>query len=480
MGGAAAEVGATTTEILLEAAYFEPMGISRSSKRLGLRSESSARFERGIDPNGVLTGSTRAAQLLAEVAGGRAAPGPIDQYPEPIAPRRIAVRTSRVEAVLGVELGAARVTDSLRPLGIGIEGDGDDFVAVAPTWRPDLEREIDVIEEVARRIGLNHIPRTLPHTTGAATRGLTPRQRERRRLADALVGTGAAEAMTIPLVAPVDLERFGLALDGTVEATNALRAEEPILRPAILPGLLQAAAYNAGHGFDDLALFELGHVFAAPSSGQLLPNERDHLAMLLTGSIRRSPVEPDRDVDVYDVVDALTAVADALELADLRLVAGPAPGFDPGRSAAITVDGASVGHAGALAPGVAEAFGAASPAVAFEVDVDGLLAGMRRDRSFHAPSRFPAATIDLAFVLPERVPAADVARTIREAAGDRLEDVHLFDEFRADSLGSGRRSLAFALRFRAPDHTLTDAETGELRRRVIDAVTRAHDAELRG
>jgi phenylalanyl-tRNA synthetase beta chain len=479
MGGAAAEVRDDTTEILLEAAYFEPMGISKSSKRLGLRSESSARFERGIDPNGVLTGSTRAAELLAEVAAGKAAPEPIDHYPAPVERARIDVRTRRVEAILGVELGAARVKESLQPLGIDVDGDGDDFVAIAPTWRPDLAREIDVVEEVARRVGFNQIPRTLPHTTAAAVRGLTTRQRERRLLADVLVGAGVSEAMTVPLIAATDLERFGLSVEGTVEATNALRAEEPILRPAILPGLLKSAAYNAGHGFADLRLFELGHVFAAPPAGDVLPNERDHLAALLTGHAGGTPVAPARAVDVYDAVDLLRALAEALELADLQLVAGPAAGFDPVAGAAIRVDGTTIGHVGALAPGVAAAFGAAEPAVAFELDIDDLFAGRRRDRAFRAPSRYPVSSIDLAFVLPESVAAAEVERTLREAVGELLESVTVFDEFRSDALGPGRRSLAFALRLRAPDRTLTDTETGELRQQAIDAVVRTHDAELR-
>jgi phenylalanyl-tRNA synthetase beta chain len=300
------------------------------------------------------------------------------------------------------------VQESLRPLGIGIEGDGDDFVAVAPTWRPDLVREIDVVEEVARRVGFNQIRRTLPHTTGATIRGLSPRQRERRLLADVLVGAGASEAMTVPLIAAADLERFGLAVEGTVQATNALRAEEPYLRPAVLPGLVKAAAYNAGHGFTDLHLFELGHVFAAPPRKQLLPDERDHLAVVVTGTRGGGPVEPARPVDVYDVVDLLRAIAEALELADLQLVVDPAPGFDPVRSAAVTVDGTVIGHVGALAPGVPEAFGAPEPAVALEVDVDGLLGGTRRDRAFRTPSRYPVSRLDLAFVLAETVPAAAV------------------------------------------------------------------------
>jgi len=483
MGGRDAEVHAGTTEILLEAAYFQPMGISRSSKRLGLRSESSARFERGVDPSGVLTGSARAAELLREVASAHVAPAPIDQYPVPITPARIKVRVPRVEALLGVELGAERIKDALRPLEIEIEepgvGGGAEFIAIAPTFRPDLEREIDIVEEVARRIGFNEIPRPLPHTTGVAG-GLTLRQRDRRLIEDTLVGMGASEAMTVPLIAASDLERFGRSTDGTVEATNALRAEEPFLRPAVLPGLLKAVAYNVGQGMPDLALFELGHVFASPAPDDLLPDERDHLALLVAGTVARSPIEPDRPADPYDAVDSLEALVEALELAEVELVAGPAPGFDSAQSAAITVSGTTIGHIGALAGPVLEAFGIPVPAVGLELDIDGLLGAPRRDRTFRALSRFPVSTIDLAFVVPETVPAAAVEQTLRDATGELLEAVGIFDEFRSDALGAGRRSLAFALRFRAPDRTLTDTDIAGLRQAAIDAVIDAHGAELRG
>lgn len=477
MGGGATEVHKGTTAIVLEAAYFTPMGISRTSKRLGLRSEASARFERGVDPNGVLTGSARAAELFAEVASGRSAPDPIDRYPVPVERPRISVRTRRVAAILGVPLDAGRVKGALAPLGIQTEGDGDDFVAVAPTFRPDLEREIDIVEEVGRRVGLDQIPRTLPHTTGQRG-GLTVRQRERRLLADALVGLGGAEAITIPLVAEADLTRVGLPVDATVRATNALRAEEPVLRPAILPGLLKAAGLNAGHGFGDLRLFELGHVFAPPRGSDLLPDERDHVALLVAGTVRRSPVEPDRAVDGYDAVDAVHALAAALELGDLRLEVGAAAGFAPDRTAAVLVDGTVAGHAGELTPELLEAFGVPGPAAAVELDVDVLLTGTRRDRAFRVPSKFPASTIDLAFVVPNAVPAAAVVATLR--AGDALvEEVRVFDEFRSAALPPGTRSLAFALSYRAPDRTLTDAEVAERRRAAIDAVTSTHGATLR-
>jgi phenylalanyl-tRNA synthetase, beta subunit, non-spirochete bacterial len=486
MGGAEAEVHDGTTGIVLEVAYFTPMGISMTSKRLGLRSEASARFERGVDPNGVLRASDRVVELLTEVAGAPVGPPAIDEYPAVIERERIRVRPARVAAVLGLELDGSQVRDSLRPLGIEIEEIADEldadgggaFTAIAPTCRPDLTREIDIVEEVGRRIGLDSIPRTLPHTTEQGG-GLTPRQRARRLVADVMVGLGHSEAMTLPLIAEMDLTRLGLALDSTVRATNALSADEPVLRPAILPGLLKSVAHNAGHGLNDLALFELGHVFAEPPKGQLLPDERDHLAFVASGRVRRGPVEPDRTVDVYDATDALRAIVDALQLTGVETRAADHVGYLAGRAASIVVDGSVIGAVGELDPTVLESFGASAPAVAFEFDLDPLLLGARRDLAFESLSHYPAAAMDLAFVLDESVPAAAVLATLHRAGGDLLEDARVFDEFRSDALGAGRRSLAIAVRFRAPDRTLKEQEITAVRRACIDAVAREHRGELR-
>ncbi len=480
MGGAEAEVHAGTTEILLEAAYFTPMEISRTSKRLGLRSEASARFERGVDPEGVLRASDRLCELFVEVCGGRPAP-PIDDYPTPVERERIRVRPARVGAILGLDLDGDRVRDALRPLEIGIEetGEPDSFVAVPPTFRPDLAREIDIVEEVGRRIGLDSIPRTLPHTT-AQRGGLTARQRARRLVADALVGLGLSEAMTISLVAEHDVTRTGRGLDDTVRATNALNAEEPVLRPTLLPGMLKSVARNVNYGLTDLALFEMGHVFTAPPAGQLLPDERDRLGVVLTGSVRRAPVEADRGVDVYDAVDVLDAVVEALKLAGVETRAEDHAEHTPGRSAAIVVDGATVGAMGELAPDVLASFGIGVPGVGFELDLTPLLEAERRDLAFTALSTYPAATMDLAFVLDESVPAAALVATVRRAGGDLVEDARVFDEYRADALGAGKRSLAIAVRFRAPDRTLGEKALAKVRRKCIDAVVREHRGELRG
>ena len=476
MGGGRAEVSTATTAILLESAYFERMGIARTSKRLKLRSESSARFERGTDPDGVSTAAARALELLTHVADARVAPDAIDTYPNPVVRPRIPLRTSRVNAILGTALRDTNVLDALRPLEIDVTGGDDDIVAIPPTFRPDLEREIDLIEEVARRVGFDQIGRTVARPQDQVG-GLTPAQTEHRRVADALVGAGGAEVTTVPLVAPDLLARFG-ATD-PVPLANPLRADESVLRASLLPGLVTTAAANTARGRPDLALFEVGTIFLRPPAGDLLPVERLDVAALVTGSLARRPLEPDRPADGYDAVDLVRVVADTLDLARWDLEAASIPGFHPGRAARIRAAGKVVGAVGELHHDVLTAVGLAGPVVAFEADLDALRDAPRRDRTFRPLSAYPPSTIDLAFVVDDSVPAAAIAATLRDAAGGLTEDVRVFDEFRSPELGATKRSLAFALRFRAPDRTLTDTEVADLRQRCIDAVTAAYGATLR-
>jgi phenylalanyl-tRNA synthetase beta chain len=282
-------------------------------------------------------------------------------------------------------------------------------------------------------------------------------------------------------VSPAGLERAGAPVDRLVRASNPLRAEESVLRTRVLPGLLEAVAFNRSHGLGDVGLFEQGHVFLTPEGAAgPLPEEPEHLAVAMAGSVRRRPVEDDRPVDVYDAVDAVRAVVDALEIEDFALEPADIDGFRPGRSARVLAGGTEVGAVGEVADVVVAAVGLERPVVAFEVTLDALVAAPRRDRQFGALSRFPASSIDLAFVAPDTVSAAAITRTLRDAVGDLLEDVRPFDVFQSDALGAGRRSIAFALRFRAPDRTLKDSEIADLRQRAIDAVIAAHGAELRG
>jgi phenylalanyl-tRNA synthetase beta chain len=480
MGGGGSEVSDATTEMLLESAYFAPEGILRTSKRLGLRTESSARFERGIDPNGVAAAADRAWELFTQVADGQVAAGVLDAYPQPVEPARIRLRTARVNDVLGTDLGTDRIRDYLEPLGLVAPDDGPpdgqlDFVV--PTFRPDLEREIDLIEEVARHHGYNNITRTLPRRAEPGV-GLTAVQRDRRLVREALLGAGLDEATTFSLLSPGDLVAAGFPAVG-IELENPLRAEESLLRPALLPGLLRAVAFNAGHG-QAVSLFEVGHVFLTPPEGQTLPDEREKVAGVLAGSVRRLPHEADRPVDGHDAAGVLDVVAQVLEIEGWHLAPGGGPGFASGRAAAVMVGEEICGLVGEVDPEVLSRLGVTGTVAAFEVDLSALVGAPRKERRFVAPSRFPSSSVDLAFVIDENLPAGTAEATLRRAAGDWCEEVRLFDVFRSEALGEGRKSLAFALRFRAPDRTLTDADVGGVRERCIQAMAAAHGATLRG
>jgi phenylalanyl-tRNA synthetase beta chain len=493
MGAGDSEVSDATTELLLESAYFTGDGILRTSKRLGLRTESSARFERGVDPNGTLIAADRAWELFAEIASGQPATGTLDAYPAPVEPLRVALRTARVNEVLGTDLDTATIRRHLEPIGFAVpegstaDGHGGVVEYVVPTYRPDCEREIDLIEEVARHHGYNNIARTLPRTKEPSG-GLTATQLGRRAVREALLGAGLSEAYTFSLVSPADLAAAGLPPQG-IELENPLRAEESLLRTAVLPGLLKAAAFNAGQGLPDVGLIEIGHIFLPPPAGQTLPDEREHLAVVMTGTVSRLPHEPNRPVDGHDVIGRLESVAEALALADWSLEPADAAGFAPGRAAVVVVDGTPVGAVGEVDPAVRAAIGLAGPGArggpevpvaALEVNLSRLLDATRKERRSVTPSRYPASGIDLAFVLDESVPAGAAQRTLRSAAGDLLEDIRLFDVFRSDVLGPHKKSLAFGLRFRAPDRTLTDEEVGSLRQRLIDTMAKEHGASLRG
>jgi phenylalanyl-tRNA synthetase beta chain len=300
-----------------------------------------------------------------------------------------------------------------------------------------------------------------------------------------LVGVGLSEAITLSLVSPADLERAGAPLDRVVRATNPLRAEESVLRTAVLPGLLRAVAGNRAQGLADVALFEVGRVFLTSldrrrAGDSPLPDEPEHVALAWAGEVRRRPVEEDREVDVYDAVDAVQVVLDALGIDDVSFSPDALTGYRAGRAARVVVGGHEAGTVGEVASQVLAALGIDGPVVVAELELDALLDAARRDRAFRAPSRFPASSVDLAFVLADTVAAADVAATVRAAVGDALEDVRLFDVYTSDGFGPGRHSLAFTLRFRVSDRTLTDGDVAQLRQQAIDAVVAAHEAELRG
>jgi len=463
MGGAATEIDVTTVTVALEMAWWDPMSIARTSRRLGLRSEASARFEKGADPEVVELAMRRFAELIgSEVA---LAPGMADQRGDLPSREPVRVRAARVNRILGTDLGRDRIVEVLEPIGFATSKAGDDLDVVVPSFRPDSATEIDVIEEVARVHGYGRIARTIPRS--GLTGALTGRQVDRRRVRSAMLGLGLDEVMPLPFLAPGDLERAGLVADG-ITVTNPLVAEESVMRSSLLPGLLKTLAYNGSHRLYGLSLFEVGHVYRRPTEPRPLPDEPEYLAVALAGR------EAGAAVEVWSIL------ADALTTRDYTLVAAPAPGLHATRTARIELASTLVGHVGEVDPSVSEAFEVGERVAWLEVDLDVLLGLSQRDLPFRPFSRYPSSDIDLAFEVDEETPAAVVESLLRSAAGDLLVDLGLFDVFRGEPVVEGRRSLAFAVRLQAADRTLTDAEVATVRQRCIDAVESDLGATLRG
>ena len=499
MGGASSEIDPTTTRVLLESAYFVPMAIARTSKRLTLRTEASARFERGCDPAGIDRAAERFCALLALTGGTDLilADGALDVTGDVPKALELAVRPSRVNGLLGTGLSAPAIADLLRPLGmVATEtgGDDDPVSVVVPTFRPDIRPapmgEADLAEEVARTYGYARLPRR--HPAWPQPGRLTPYQRERRRIKDVLCGLGASEAWTAAFVTDDDQLAAGFA-PPYIEVTNPLVGAERFLRSTMAPGLVRAVLYNAERRQGDVRLFEVGSVFQLaeiPTGDGPSAEAGERLSAVFAGA----------GDDAWSAVAAWHTVADAVGLAGWEMEQGTRGGDGPRvthgyRSAALfcaPADGrerrVALGEVGELDPTFVETFGLVGtdgrPRRVGWLDLDlvSLLdptVAPRNPLESAPVSRFPSSDIDLAFVVPEEVPAGMVEATLASAGGELLESVQLFDVYRGESLGAGTRSLAYRLRFCALDRTLTDGEIGDLRAACIGAVEGAHRSTLR-
>lgn len=481
MGGGATEVTDTTVDILLESACFAPASVGRTSRRLQLFSEASQRFERGVDPNGCVAAVDRAAQLLAEVAGGTVAPGVVDAYPRPVEPLVLPLRIGRMNALLGTALDAAEVVRILEALGLGVTCEGDLLTVTVPTFRPDLTREIDLVEEVVRVHGMGNVVSTLPAGRGRVG-GLTADQRRRERIAEALRGAGLNEAITWSFADPDDVTRTGWEFgpeERPVTLLNPMSTDQAVMRFSALPGLVRAVAHNRRHGAADVHLYEIGSVWwTAP--GRKLPKEREVLAGVLAGSWNRPGWnDAPAPLDIFDAKGVLASVVDELGVARFKVREASLPFLQPGRSAEVLVGGDVVGWLGEVHPRVLDAYECAGPVAAFELQMKPLLKSARDVRPFVDLPRFPAVKIDLAIVVDEAVTAERAEQSIRSAGGKMLEEVRLFDVYRGAGVGEGRKSLAFSLTYRDPARTLTDEEVAAAHDKVVRKATAALGAELR-
>lgn len=486
MGGQISEVSAQTKRVLMEAATWVGPNIMRTSKALGLRTEASARFEKQLHPEQAIAAQRLAARLMVELCGARMAPGTVDVYPSPAPPRVVGLRLERMEKLLGERIEEPRVNGILERLGFQATEQG----WLVPPWRDsDVRREADLIEEVARVHGLDKLPTTLPARRGAIGR-LTFSQRLRRRLEDLLRDRGLDECISYSFTSPAALERLRLGDVPVLRLDNPLSEDGSVMRPLLLPGLLDAARHNAAHGRPQLALFESAHVYrpaeqlnglggSAPR-GHRPASERHHLACLLTRAAPGGWRSEDRPADFFSARALLEGV---LEAAGLSWSAeeGGRPFLHPGRAASIlAADERKIGWLGELHPLVTSEWDLTGPAAAFELDIDAvvqLVAG--RAHTYSDVTGFPAVLQDIAVVVGEELPAARVVEAVRAGGGALLERAEVFDLYHGEQVGEGHKSLALRLAFRAPDRTLTDDEVTQ-RRDAIERELAELGGRLRG
>jgi phenylalanyl-tRNA synthetase beta chain len=492
MGGARSEVAEDTTRVLLEVASWIGPNIHRTSTKLGLRSEASARFEKGLAPEQAMEAQITATRLMLDLTGAKLVGGTIDVGPsvkEPWPTPTIRLRQRRVEGLLGMSISRARQRQVLEGLGFTVE-DADDGldVTVPPFRRFDVTREADLVEEVAR-FDLDKLPATLPKRRGAAGR-LSTEQRLRRRAVDALVGRGAYEIVGWSFTEPGVADRLRLGPDDYrrrfVPLVNPMSEDHAVLRTTVLGSLLDAARHNVARGAGDLSLFEQGAVYF-PREDEELPHEHRALGGLLTGHVAPptwgEPSPP--KADFFAVKGLLGAVLGALRV-DWSVSAPdePEPFLHPGRSARVIVSNPSndeiIGWVGELHPLVAREWDLEEPVGVFEVDLDRVVTHAVAVPTYQDLTSFPPVRQDLAIVLDDDVTAATVLDTVREAAGPLLRDVRIFDVYRGAQVGEGRKSLALALTFQAADRTLTDEDVGPVRDKVVTALTETLGGELRG
>ncbi len=476
MGGANSEIGPTTKRVLLECAYFEPRGVRRSSRRHALHTESSHRFERGVDPGDIPDALTHAASLLTHLAGGAAVPGAIHAMGKPFEPRVVALRSKRLEHLLGTAVPLAQATEILERLGCKLRSARDGVAEVAvPSHRPDIAREVDLIEEVARVRGMDAIPTVLPAIRPSRDEG--PRERLLVRARRAAVELGLCEAVTYGFVRRDALERVG-APEPAVVLRNPLSSDQEVMRTSLLPGLLDVLARARRHGERDVRLFSLGSVYLSGDR----PEERLAFAALLAGDRPAYLAKPE-PLDVWDAKGLAEGFLRRVtgRVADVRALpeGERPPRLHPRGAARVSLAGASVGTLGPLHPDLVDAFDLEAGALVVEIDLGALAPFGPPAPRFASIPRFPASTRDLAVVVSDDVPAGEVEAAVRSAAGSLAEQVSLFDRFAGGAVPEGHRSLAFRVVYRAPDRTLTDAEVDAQHGKVVGEVSKRFGAKLR-
>jgi len=484
MGGLNSEIKEDTKVVLLESAYFNPAGNRRTAKQLGLETEAAYRFGRGIDYGGCLSAANRAAQLIRELAGGKVAEGVIDVYPTPLQPHPIPLGIQKIHQVLGTVVPAPRVSTYLKGLELEVqEKDGDILTVTPPSFRGDLEREIDLIEEVARLHGYEKIPITLPKgppSSEVRNRALLLE----KKTTDLLIHHGYHEVITYSFTSPTSGDFLGLPQEDMrrrhLRILNPLTEDFSVLRTSLIPGLLETARYNLSRKNSNLKLFELKKIFL-PQEGEKLPREAKYLSGLALGldrDLHWSTVP--RSVDFYDVKGCIEDLFEVLQIRDVKIVrAEGIPYLHPGKSSRILTERETLGVMGEVHPQVMRQYDLPGKAYLFEIDFEQLAKGAGEEKRFRSLAKFPAVYRDLSMVVDEGLEVASVTEAIWTLQQPFIDEVSLFDVYLGAPIPAGKKGISYRLRYQASDRTLTDEEVNRYHEKIISQLMEIFNAELR-
>jgi phenylalanyl-tRNA synthetase beta chain len=485
MGGLNSEICETTVDVLLESAFFDPVTIRRGSKHLGLSTEASYRFERGADIGGVLTALKRAMSLISDLAGGQMASGILDQYPRPHVSPKIRIRVDRVNRILGTKLTQERIGKHLEALEMGVQfSDGHELNVIPPTFRVDITREADLIEEVARLHGYENIPISYPNIQpdfGGESRELALRSQIR----PIMTGLGFTEIITYSFISPDSPDKLDAEeespLRATVHVLNPLAMDQSVMRTSLIPGILAAVRTNISHDEKGLKLFEWGKVFFQKPEAQL-PDEKLFLAALITGICQQKTWYcEERKVDFYDIKGDLEALLADLALENITFCKGYMPAaYDPERSANVLCDDSLVGRVGRLSAHTMEAFDLKKEdALIFELDVGILCEKAPSARRFHAFAKFPAVYRDISLLASREVESARIVDIVKQHGSDWVESVHLFDLYEGKNLSPSEKALSLRVCYRAKDRTLDGVEVNQLHEAIVARIRQETGGRLR-
>ncbi|MGI8383119.1 phenylalanine--tRNA ligase subunit beta [Robertmurraya sp. P23] len=479
MGGANSEVEAGTTTVLLESAYFVGAPIRKASKDHGLRSEASARYEKGVDPNRVRAAAERAAELLALYANGEVLEGSVEADALKVEPAVVSITLEKINGVLGTDISMDEVKDIFARLQFTTSVEGNEITVTVPTRRGDITIEEDLVEEVGRIYGYDNIPKTLPK--GASTPGkLSDYQKKRRIVRRYLESAGLYQAVTYSLTNEAKATQFALDNREPVKLAMPMSEDRSVLRLSILPQLLEVVKYNSARQNDSIALYETGAVFLATEQDKL-PEEKEHLAAAITGLWHQQPWQGEKKVvDYYVLKGVLEGLLARLGLTGrVEFRQATVEGMHPGRTADLLLDNEKIGFVGQIHPNVQKELDLKETYV-FELSLKALLEAEIAPLRYESIPRYPSITRDIALVVDKEVVAGKISDIITEAGGNLLKDVSVFDLYEGDRLEEGKKSIAFSLRYYDPEKTLTDEEVTKAHEKVLHAVEEQAGAVLRG